>query len=62
MTFDPKTCREHAEQCAEMARHARLPQHQQTLSHLAQSWASLALEIERNSSPRDSDALTPKPH
>jgi hypothetical protein len=62
MTFDPKTCREHAEQCAELARQARLPQHQQTLSHLAQSWASLALEIERNSSLTGGGELTPKPH
>jgi len=46
-----------------MAGHARLPQHKQTLSHLAQSWANLALEIERNG-PRDEDELTakPKPH
>jgi hypothetical protein len=61
MTFDPKTCRKHAEQCAEMAGHARLPQHKQTLSHLAQSWADLALEIERNTL-RNEDELTAKPH
>ena len=61
MTFDPKTCRKHAEQCAEMAGNARLPQHKQILSHLAQSWADLALEIERNAL-RDVDEFTTKPH
>jgi hypothetical protein len=48
MPGDPKKCREHALACAEMAHRARNPEHKKTLTNLAQTWLSLALELERS--------------
>ena len=47
MPGDPMECRQHAEQCAAMARQASNPAHKETLTELAQTWLSLAIEHER---------------
>jgi hypothetical protein len=44
---DPKLCRQYAVECGEMARKATNPGHKQLLSNLAQTWLSLAIELER---------------
>jgi hypothetical protein len=72
MPGDPKKCREHALQCAEMAQRARNPEHETTLTNLAQTWISLAVELERShalldaypepSPGRPGQALPAKPH
>jgi hypothetical protein len=48
MTGDPRQCREYAAQCSEMAAKARNPEHKRMLTNLAQSWLSIAHEIERS--------------
>ena len=46
MSGDPQQCREHAAQCAELASKATNPNHKQFLSNLAQTWLSLAVDLE----------------
>jgi hypothetical protein len=46
MSGDPQQCREYAAQCAEMASRATKPDHKQFLSNLAQTWLSLAVDLE----------------
>jgi hypothetical protein len=48
MPGDPRICREYASHCAEMAQRARNPEHKKTLTSLAQTWLSLAVELERS--------------
>jgi hypothetical protein len=48
MPGDPKECREHALHCTEMAQRTRNPEHKKTLNDLAQTWLSLATELERS--------------
>jgi hypothetical protein len=45
---DPKLCRQYALECAEMAGKATNPSHKQLLSNLAQTWLSLAIELENS--------------
>jgi len=47
MPGDPKVCRQHALECAEMSARARNPEHKALLGNLAQTWLSLADELER---------------
>ena len=47
MPGDPKVCRERALECAELAARARNPEHKAMLDRLAQTWLSLADELER---------------
>jgi hypothetical protein len=46
MTGDPTQCRDYAAQCSEMAAKARNPEHKRMLTNLAQSWLSIANELE----------------
>jgi hypothetical protein len=47
---DPTLCRQYARECTEMAERSVNPDHRQVLANLAQSWLSLAHELERNAS------------
>ena len=47
MPGDPMVCRQHALACAGMAERARNPGHKAMLNNLAQTWLSLADELER---------------
>jgi hypothetical protein len=51
---DPKQCREYALQCSELARKAKNPAHKQMLNDLAQTWFSLAHDIEHSRAVLDS--------
>jgi hypothetical protein len=44
---DPTLCRQYARECTEMAERTVNPDHRQVLTNLAQSWLSLAHELER---------------
>jgi hypothetical protein len=46
MPGDPNRCREHARNCAEIARHAASSQVRDHFTSLEQSWLRLAAEIE----------------
>jgi hypothetical protein len=65
MPGDPNVCRERARECAELAARARNPEHKAMLDRLAQTWLSLADELERAHAllkaypPDDSDGSEP---
>jgi hypothetical protein len=67
MAGDPKVCRQHALECAEMAARAPNPEHKALLNGLARTWLSLAEELERAHTlleaypPDASDSASPKP-
>jgi hypothetical protein len=67
MPGDPKVCRQHAQECAEMAARAPNPEHKALLNGLAQTWLSLADELERahtllEAYPPDApESASPKP-
>jgi hypothetical protein len=56
---DPTLCRQYARECTEMAERAVSPDHQQLLANLAQSWLSVALELERSTAVADVDPAEP---
>jgi hypothetical protein len=58
---DPKLCRQYALDCAEMARRASNPSHKQLFGNLAQTWLSLAIELERSIASLDGDHDRPRP-
>ena len=45
---DPKECRENAFRCARLAARAKTTQAKETFSRLAQTWVTLAIEIEQS--------------
>jgi len=45
---DPTLCRQYARECTHMAERTVNPDHRQVLTNLAQSWLSLAHELERS--------------
>ena len=46
MPGDPNRCREHARDCAELARQTTSPEARDHFTSLEQSWLRLAVEIE----------------
>jgi hypothetical protein len=46
MPGDPNRCREHARECAELARQTTSPEARDHFTSLEQSWLRLAVEIE----------------
>jgi hypothetical protein len=46
MAGDPKLCRQYALDCAAMAARATNPDHKRLFTNLAQTWLSLAIELE----------------
>ena len=46
MSGDPNRCREHARDCAELARQTTSPEARDHFTSLEQSWLRLAVEIE----------------
>lgn len=48
MTGDPTQCRAYAAQCSEMAAKARNLEHKRLLTNLAESWLSIANELENS--------------
>ena len=65
MPGNPKECREHARQCAEMATRARTPEQRELLKNLERSWLSLAADLERNQTlldayPPSTDGASPE--
>lgn len=46
MSGDPKGCRQHALDCAELAEHATTPKARQTFLNLSETWLRLARELD----------------
>jgi len=53
MPGDPKACRQHATQCAELAHAARTRELKRMLIELSRNWLKLAIELERMQSLLD---------
>jgi hypothetical protein len=53
MPGDPRVCREHARNCAELARHAASTEARDHFASLHNSWLRLAAEIESGESLLD---------
>jgi hypothetical protein len=47
MPVDPKLCDHYARECIAMAQRSANPEHQRTLTELAQSWVGLARQLAR---------------